>query len=155
MKHFLKVIDLIRKKVILLSIMEKLVLTITDTDDQTYSFDDYICFTYESKEKAILDLGSVILKKIEDLNNDKKNDELIYEKSGRLLQFLTKNKKENEDIYNNVQELQLKLSKTNKDFSFAGKIISINYFYKNGIIETPVIQTLNEWFESKVINIRN
>lgn len=43
--------------------MQKLVLTVIHSDDCTYSYDSYICFTYESKEKAILDFGSSLLKK--------------------------------------------------------------------------------------------
>lgn len=136
--------------------MQKLVLTVNHSDGCTYSYDSYICFTYESKEKAILDFGSALLKKIEDFKKENKEKEKTTQEIERLRSQLgRKSDKEKNAIYGQINNLYQKVLNSNDAFSFAEKSFSFSDFYKqaldendNEYIEDPQIQTLDEWFNS-------
>lgn len=137
--------------------MEKLVLTITNSDDCTYSYDSYVCFSYESKEKAIVDFGSDLLVKIEQVKKHKKEHKEIMRQIDELRPKInnTNDREKKDIIIKKIKDLHSKNIDIDPSFLFAKKEFNVFDFYiqeynekKSDLIREPLIQTLEEWFNS-------
>jgi hypothetical protein len=127
--------------------MERLVLLYTVGDGCTYSCDEVVPITYESKESAILDFGSKILE-VEQIQETYHTQSSQWQ---NRLNSLSSPEKKSEHFKSRPQSPK-------DSFEFAGKTFFTSSFYSSEynqktqetdrVFNEPTSLTLDEWYQS-------